>query len=131
MAGIARKEIDSMIAAIDDYIARTLAERAGFPILKECCLENGWDCDALQRIARAHAPLACAVRRLNANKEVRLERLAATGVIDKSMATLSLKQLGWRDKADPAADLNMGEVAHELDQHLRQRIASENRGLRA
>lgn len=70
------------------------------PILKECCLRNGWNYDYVMQLQRDNEDLSDAIRELLGWKEVILEQGMLTGVFKPGAAIFSLKQLGWTDKQD-------------------------------
>lgn len=105
-------DVADMVKRIDKYIAdntRTVKGKGGnvvdyrFPIAKECFLQNGWARATVYDTAQnpGGEKLQEALERLTDAKEIRLERGAAWGYIDKTLAIFSLKQLGWRDGDAP------------------------------
>lgn len=76
------------------------------PILKECCLLNEWNYDYVMELQRKHEELSQSIKKLLDWKEVKLERGALNGSIDKTMAIFSLKQPahGWTDQRERAQD---------------------------
>lgn len=86
------KEIAEMI---DNY-----TNASDIPIIAEFAYQNGFYREELYK----HEELNYALRRLIDKKEAQLEKLALFNVINSTMASLSLKQLGWRDRQD----LNIG-----------------------
>lgn len=107
--GTPKYDIPAMAAAIRLYTNQCLEATKGFPILKECCILNDWEYDYVRQLAMEHAELSTAIKRLLDQKEICLEKLGACGLIHKSMAIFSLKQLGWTDKVD--IDMTMERVA--------------------
>ena len=87
--------IAQMIELIAEY-----TNANSLPILKELTYQNHWDYDYVMKLQREHDDLRQSIKRLLDKKEAQLERLGATGVIDKTMAIFSLKQLGWKDKPE-------------------------------
>lgn len=88
-------KIPQMIKAIRDY-----TDSSDLPILKECCIENGWDYDYFMKLQRENEGLCREARRLLAIKEIKLEKVLLTG---QSTAAIifALKQLGWKDNPEP------------------------------
>ena len=70
------------------------------PILKECCLKNGWNYDWVMQMQRDNEELQDAVHVLLGWKEIILEKGMLTGVFRPGAAIFSLKQLGWKDSQD-------------------------------
>lgn len=77
------------------------------PILKECCLKNGWNSQWVEELARGNEDLQAAVKELIGWKEVLLEQGMLYGTIKHGAAIFSLKQLGWRDNS--VVTFNKGE----------------------
>lgn len=113
--------IDFMIKQVNEYIERN---KRGLPILKEVCLENEWDYDYVMQLQREHKELSQATKRLLSLKEIKLEKGALLGKIDKTMAIFSLKQLGWKDRNEH--DINMGSGKDELADFLNDKPKKEN-----
>lgn len=90
-------DIADMVAKIDEYVDET---KENLPILKECCLLNGWNYDYVMQLQRQHDELAQSIKKLLDWKEVRLERGALFGDFDRTMVIFTLKQPahGWSDK---------------------------------
>ncbi len=125
--GEQKYNVQAMAQAIRKYTNECLESTAGFPILKECCLLNDWEYDYVMQLARAHPELSQSIKRLLAQKEICLEKLSACGMIDKTVAIFSLKQLGWRDKVDLDIKESKGDIANELDKHFAQRTPDPDR----
>ena len=70
------------------------------PILKECCLKNGWNYDYVMQLQRDDEELSQSIRDLLGWKEIILEQGMLTGVFKPGAAIFSLKQLGWTDRQD-------------------------------
>ena len=120
-------DIPAMAQAVRAYTQECADAENGFPILKECCLQNDWDYEDVMALQRRHSELARAVKGLLAQKEICLERLSVAGAIDKTVAMFSLKQLGWRDRAEAVESAPRGDVADELDKHFAKRKSDANR----
>ena len=82
-------KIKNMIRGIEAYVAEN---RDALPILKECCLKNGWDYDELLELADKHPDLKKAVNMLQTQKEVNLEKGGIYGTFNKPMAAKLLEQ---------------------------------------
>lgn len=86
---LTKKRVSELVKAMEEYTANT-----DVPILSEFAYQHGvlretiYDYDEFSTVRKA----------LIAKKEAQLERLALVGVVDKTMAIFSLKQLGWSDK---------------------------------
>lgn len=100
---------DSFARKLNKYIKDCRAEEK-LPILKEFCLERGFDYEYVYALARKHpdSELAQSIKKCVGYKEVDLERGGLTGKYDRTMAVFSLKQLGWTDK--PKKEQPEGEV---------------------
>jgi len=94
IAGV--KKIREIIKRIEDYI---LENRDGLPILKECCLKNGWDYGELLELAEEHIGVKKAVEKLQNQKEVNLEKGGITGKLSKPMSAYLLERLE-RERAE-------------------------------
>ena len=125
--GTRKYDIAAMIQIIRTYTNQCLNTAKGFPILKECCLLNDWDYDYVMQLQRQHPDLSQSIKRLLAQKEIRLEKLGSVGAIDKTVAIFSLKQLGWRDRVEVAEAEPKGDIADELDKHYAKRKSDTNR----
>ena len=90
-----RYNISRMVKKVRQY-----TDKADLPILKECCLENGWDYDYFLQLQREHEKLRVAAKRLLDTKEVKLERALAAGQNNTGFIFM-LKQLGWKDNPEP------------------------------
>ena len=77
------------------------------PIMKECCLKNGWNPIYVDELAREDEELSQAIKTLISWKEVLLEQGMLYGTIKHGAAIFSLKQLGWRDNS--VVTFNKGE----------------------
>ena len=124
--GTPKYDIENMVQAIRLYTNQCLDAQTGFPILKECCLLNDWDYDYVMELQRQHKKLSQSIKRLLSQKEICLERLAAVGVIDKTIAVFSLKQLGWRDRVEVAEAKPKDDVADVLEKHFAKRKPDSN-----
>jgi len=82
-------QVEQIKAALVKY-----TEAAEIPIMAEFCYQHGLTRHDLYN----NSELNLLIKLLREKKEARLEKLALLGVIDKSMAIFSLKQLGWSDK---------------------------------
>ena len=85
--------IEEMIVSLDAYIAET-----DIPIVAEFAYLNNIPKRTLYDLADKNEGLLHSIKVLVTKKEAQLERLGLAGVIDKTMAVFSLKQLGWKDK---------------------------------
>ena len=104
-------DIPTMVKKINEYTDRCIhGEKLTIPIAKECYLENDWNIKTVEDLARENEELSSAIKRLLAYKEIYLEKLATAGVIDRTMAIFSLKQLGWRDEVK--SDINLTAKAN-------------------
>lgn len=101
-------EIPYIIAKIREYIQNCNVDgsqrtKSGqrkplrIPIMKECCLKNGWSYDYIYELSRDNPELREAVKELTGWKEVVLEQGMLYGTIKPGAAIFSLKQLGWKD----------------------------------
>jgi phage host-nuclease inhibitor protein Gam len=79
-----------MAKKVDEYLELT---RDGLPILKECCLMNGWDIDEFQREMTKNAALKRAVNRLMMQREVNLEKGGILGSYNRSMTARLLREI--------------------------------------
>ena len=88
-------EVKRMVKAVEKYIK----SNSSVPILKECCIQNDWDYDYVMKLQRKkeYKALRQSIKKLLDLKEIRLEIGMLSGLIPKSAAIFSLKQLGWRD----------------------------------
>lgn len=104
-------DIDTMCEKIEDYL-----QECDIPVLKECCLINGWNYEYVQQLRNkeGNEKLYRAIRRILDYKEVELEKGALTGKLEKTMAIFSLKQLGWRDKTEEKEESKENAVADIL-----------------
>ena len=111
-------EIPYMIAQIEKYLMDCNVDgsqhtKTGqrkplrIPIMKECCLKNGWNPIYVDELARENEDLSIAVKELISWKEVLLEQGMLYGTIKHGAAIFSLKQLGWRDNSQ--ITFNKGE----------------------
>lgn len=92
-------DIAAMCEKIDLYIRKNAPK--GLPILKECCLQNGWNYDYVMELQRNNPMLSQSVKKLLDWKEVQLEKGGLSGKFNPSVVIFSLKQPahGWTDKA--------------------------------
>jgi len=81
-------------------ILRKYTETHDYPILKECCLENGWSYNYFIDLQRKNEELCTEARRLLDLKEVKLEKALLTGQ-NNTGVIFALKQLGWKDNPEP------------------------------
>jgi len=111
-------EIPYMIQQIDKYLEDCNVDgsqhtKTGqrkplrIPILKECCLKNGWNHIYIEELARENEELSVKIKELISWKEVLLEQGMLYGTIKHGAAIFSLKQLGWRDNS--VVTFNKGE----------------------
>ena len=107
MAGT--KKVKEITKKIDEYIQENAS---GIPILKECCLLNGWVYEELIELADSNSEIKRAVDRLQSQKEVNLEKGGIDGKITKTMSAYLLERLE-REKADKSR-LNALEMLDEL-----------------
>jgi hypothetical protein len=107
MAGMRPAE---MARRIDQY---TQENREGLPILKECCLMNGWDYNAVIKKAAGNETLKKAVRRLLCQKEVNLEKGGILGDFNRSMTALLLREISLENQREREFD-----VLDKLDRTL-------------
>ena len=106
-----------MTEKIDEYIE---ASKDIVPILKECCLLNGWNYDHVMRLQRENSDLYQSVKKLLNWKEIALERGALNGTLDKTMAIFSLKQPahGWTDKHEVAIERKTSALTDEIEAYI-------------
>ncbi len=111
-----------MVEKIADYIEATKDE---LPILKECCLLNGWDYDYVMKLQRADDALRQSIKKLLDWKEVRLERGGLTGKFNKTMVIFTLKQPahGWRDKAPDSENNGDSVIFVDSEQAMKDYLA--------
>lgn len=92
------------------------------PIMKECCLKNGWNYDYVYELAREkeNSELMDAINELIGWKEILLEQGMLYGTIKHGAAIFSLKQLGWRDNQNisiqKAEDVEDDELTKSLEE---------------
>lgn len=101
--------IGDIARKINDYIDENAG---GLPILKECCLQNGWDHDGLLRKAERSPSLRLAINRLMCQREVNLEKGGIFGNFNKQMAVLLLKELAQDQARSKNAE---AEALEKLD----------------
>lgn len=107
-------DVNKMCEKMDEYIDECNANN-DIPVLKECCLLNGWCYEYVvnMRNRPENEKLAQSIRRILDWKEVKLEKGALKGELNHTMAIFSLKQLGWRDKQEEESNAE-NEVANVL-----------------
>lgn len=95
--------IDEIVIAMDTYIDMT-----DIPIAAEFAWQNKIPKSTLYNLAEKHEGLLDSIKRLTDKKEAQLERQGLQGIIDKTMAIFSLKQLGWKDKTEVEGSVTVG-----------------------
>lgn len=85
---------DSDIAELVDKFRKYIDE-TDVPIIVEFCYQNEID----KTLIYDKPEFATLRKKCVMKKEAALERGALTGVLEKTTAIFSLKQLGWKDKA--------------------------------
>lgn len=114
MARPIKYNIDDMIAIIEKY-----TEETELPILKEVCYMNNWLYNTVMKLQRDNEDLFHSIKRLLDKKEVKLERGALSGKLDKTMAIFSLKQLGWKDKQEiETIQTERIQIVDDLDEDI-------------
>lgn len=90
------------------------------PVLKECCLKNGWNYDYVKQLQQDNQDLRDKVQELLGWKEVLLEQGMLYGTIKHGAAIFSLKQLGWRDNSlvtfNKGEDIEDDELTKSLEE---------------
>ena len=137
MAGRPKKpkyESKNMLRKISDYIDGCNVDGTKLlpngqrrpvrvPILKECCLRNGWNYDYVMQLQRGDEDLYGKIQELLGWKEILLEQGMLTGVFKPGAAIFSLKQLGWTDRQDirlhKGEDINDDELTQSLEERAR------------
>lgn len=98
------EQVSALLEKFNKYI-----DNADVPIIAEFAYQNG----VLRETIYDYEEFSTLRKRCIDKKEAQLERLALDGLIDKTMAIFSLKQLGWSDKqrvehaGDPAAPVTL------------------------
>ncbi len=124
-------EIPYMLKQIEKYLQDCNVDGSQFtktgqrkplriPILKECCLKNGWNYDYVMQLQRDNDELNKAFDELLGWKEILLEQGMLYGTIKHGAAIFSLKQLGWRDNSQitfsKGEDIEDDELTKSLEE---------------
>ncbi|MBP5782341.1 MAG: hypothetical protein J6W04_02260 [Bacteroidales bacterium] len=124
-------ELPYMLKQIDKYLQDCNVDGSQYtkagqkkplrvPILKECCLKNGWNPIYVDELARENEELSLAIRELIGWKEIILEQGMLYGTIKHGAAIFSLKQLGWRDNTSisisKGEDIEDDELTKSLEE---------------
>lgn len=95
--------IEELVETIDNYVD-TCIKKKQVPILKEIFVKKYWDYNYVtqtlknRQLDAGDNRLELSIRHCIDAKEYMLERLSEKGMIDKTVAIFSLKQLGWKDQ---------------------------------
>jgi len=107
-------DIKKLIGDVDGYI-----KKANPPILAEFAHKHGITRQYLYELAeteahKGHRELSDAIKRISEAKEITLEKKALNGEYAQNIAIFSLKQLGWKDKAEQEVNLAVLNHAAEI-----------------
>jgi len=103
------EKIAEIKALFDKYIAET-----DVPIIAEFAYRHGLWRQKLYEFPALYDSIKIAI----AKKETALEKLALAGKVNCTMAIFSLKQLGWKDRAEMQHSLGVRIVAADYDEKL-------------
>lgn len=120
-----------MCKHIDAYTKRIISA-GGYPILKECCLENDWHYDyvmELQRTTRESGDtrLTQSIKTLLAHKEIILERGMISGSLNVTGCIFTLKQHshGWTDRPKVDTDSEQVVEAFKILSTFKQKVIED------
>ena len=97
---------------------------SGLPILKECCLLNGWDYDELLELSAEDSTLARVVKTLETQYEVNLVKGGVLGNFNKPMVQMLLER-ETKQKAEKSMFSKL-EILDRILQEDRQAAFSTN-----
>jgi hypothetical protein len=83
-------QIKIMVRKIEEYVEKN---KDDLPILRECCLENGWDFSEFCKHYSSSPSLKRAADRLLSQQIVNLEKNSVMGSFNKAMSVFLLERL--------------------------------------